>query len=484
MWFFEDQGMLLSIAHGILYNGHRPAIGPQVSVSDFVLSPLTYYLVAVFMMLSADPLHISLFYIVMNLLAGVFIYLYVYYLAGSIPALVAFGLFSLSHNMIIFGHTIWEPHPVVLFISLFMFFDLRSRQLKSWKLYAIGLVAYTISLALYPSGLLITAYVIWSFCSLSRQVSKVSRIYLFVTAGIIAFLNIFIFRQQLFQNIRLLAGSEHASLTFLSPVGFLKSVIAHVGLIVHDIIQPWFLFPPSESLQYFLSSVLGILFVGFYFFSVNRIRKRPASRLSVPILMLLLGLCVPAFFSGRMYGYRFSALYPYVFAGAAIVLYSWLSSRSFILMCTAIVYIGIFLFGNMQTWISSVGNFAPKQYPKMRAVAEFIEIDAARRGVSMDNLSVHVFKGDDIWDYFGSSLYYLLKLRGYPVRFTPEGNRLMHQPTQDQHVVYLLCLETPDTYATGCLTKYLEQNSKYAHERSVVIYNELPVHIFVRAEDR
>ena len=76
MYYMNDQGHLLLVAHEINNSGHVPLAGPRITIAGVSIPPINYYLVSLFERLGSDPLMVSLGYISMGTLGSVALWRY------------------------------------------------------------------------------------------------------------------------------------------------------------------------------------------------------------------------------------------------------------------------------------------------------------------------------------------------------------------------------------------------------------------------
>lgn len=109
-----DSGGDLLIARNILFFGHRPLVGPFLTVDNIFLPPLYFYILAGVLWIVGSPLGIVGFFFVMNMILGVTLGL----LAGSMidagAGVIVFTLFAISATLVEHGRSFYQPYMMYL----------------------------------------------------------------------------------------------------------------------------------------------------------------------------------------------------------------------------------------------------------------------------------------------------------------------------------------------------------------------------------
>lgn len=121
--FLLDQGRDMLAVKDIVFGHHLTLIGPYTSLGGVFQGPIWYYLLAIPTFLTnGDPWDTVLLMLIlsMGVLVSVFFFTKKYF--GIITALLATYLFAISPEAQAAATFSWNPHPMHLLITLFIFF--------------------------------------------------------------------------------------------------------------------------------------------------------------------------------------------------------------------------------------------------------------------------------------------------------------------------------------------------------------------------
>lgn len=461
MYFMNDQGLLLLVAHEILTNHHVPIAGPLISLVGQI-PPFNYYLVAFFSVLGSDPQLVAVGYIAMNVFAGLVLFAY-----GNLVFDVATGIIALSATMISAsliesGRSIWEPHPVFFCVALYLLLTEIAFRRKNIALYCVGILIYALSVGLYPTPLLLIIYVVVRTATQLREFSGAFRRASLARAALLIF-GIFIC---VFAPWAVLHNS-FPSTTATSVLHILispargahaaSSLYDYISTVLHDVFRIW------EAIPAALIASMQAKMVALTFFGVGGLllgKKNILFGIEACIQKnyhwIFVGYFMPAVFGMYMMPHRFFALYPFVLLLLSAAVRHMIVDKSLGTRLVAITIAAIFLVGNLFSWYRSTITNPRNDYPIARQSVQIIMRDMALRNADTSNIGVHYYRRDDQYDFFASFTYYLLRISiRYPVSFISAGNELIRGRPESHDIVYLICDQfIENDYIKGCIDPF------------------------------
>lgn len=470
MMFFGDQGSLLLIAQKIVVEGHRPLIGPIVSVPGFSIPPWNYYLVALFEMVTQDPVRIAFLFVAMNVVAGAVWVIFARAVSDAWSGVLMLFFYSLSAAMVDQARNIWEPHPSTLFVALYILFSEAGFRKRSLSVTVLALLCYGAALGLYPSSLLLLPFVVVRTFRFVRTVSSKPLVPAMFLAGTLVgaacsvyWMPVFLFEWQYgFPMARaLLSGA------FGMPAAgsILPRLWSYLLLILRDVL-------PVNHAFIFHLALLAIFASGI----------RDLIRLLTPEwAWLAAGLFLPLAYRNETHGYRFSILYPFIFFMLSLLLRTWLGRGS---RCPKITAISIMLFfgvTQLSAWTTETLWYPKKELPRAKIIRMAILQDAARRQLSLDSIGIHLMSPSDSWDYDASTLYYLMSKDGYKVSLNDAGNDINRSISETRLFVYLVCEDRiGEPGMTDCLELFLYRKPEYRNLSSVPVQPSATIYVLQR----
>jgi hypothetical protein len=488
MYFMNDQGLVMLVAHEILMSFHVPIAGPRISL-DMNIPPLTYYMAAVFSYLRSDPLAVSAVYTCMNVIACIFLSLYGVLLFDVPTGVWALGLSLISMSMIESGRTIWEPHSTFWFVVLYLYTTELGYRKKNIWIYGIGIVMYCVGIALYPTPLLLVLYVVARTAihmrSFDTQTGRnPNRYALAYIGGILlsVFLPWSIYSGSLASLFT--KGMSISALPFVSSGRMMHTLYTYISNAFHDLFRIWILLPPwlIGSVWMKLAAIVCLSSVA-YAAGRRHIHNALVYLGTRQYYWITIGFIVPSLVGMRMAPHRLLPFYPFFF-----IMFAWwirwsLRSISRMSRVFAICTVCIYVVGNMVSWYVSTVSTPRNEYPRAIEATRLIQHDMQRRKVAIHDVGVHYFRPDDQADYFGSFMYYLLHISiQYPVSFLPLGNSLARHSEEKHGVVYLLCdgfIES--SKISGCIRPYASKWPAYTPVQSYRISDTETLVVFIHS---
>lgn len=120
--FLLDQGRDMMVVKRIIFDGHLTLIGPSTSLGGVFQGPLWYYLLAIFTgTFGGDPWGGILLMFIISISVLFVVFFWMKNLCGEKTAFITFSLFSLSSEAAAAATYAWNPHPMWLLVTVYIF---------------------------------------------------------------------------------------------------------------------------------------------------------------------------------------------------------------------------------------------------------------------------------------------------------------------------------------------------------------------------
>ena len=477
MYYMNDQGHLLLVAHEINNSGHVPLAGPRITIAGVSIPPINYYLVSLFERLGSDPLMVSLGYISMGTLGSVALWRYGMLVFGASAGFWTLFVLMLSSSAVEQSRSIWEPHPMIPLIAFYLLLtELGFLQKNPWLMGA-GILSYVLSATFYPAPILLLPYVIARTAG-QLHMSKMASIALVGGMAAAVFVpwimatNPLTFYSQ---------AGETSSFAIASVRGITEALYANVSTLIHDTFGLSVALPQSWVGALWLKAMV-FCFVALSIVSVTKqeISKTLKFLTSHHYHWLVLGFLVPALIGMKLMPHRLLPFYPFFFLTFGQWISVWISGNHRFSQAIILLAVGLFIVGNMKSWYVTTIKTPRNDYTRTTHAVETIVQDMAMRRIPVESIGVHYFRPDDQYDFFGAHLYYLLRLRiNYPVSFPPLGNELLRGKTEEHAVAYLVCDGFLDA-SSGCIQPFATRWPYYTLAEKYRITEMESVYVFER----
>ena len=170
--FANDQAIDLLIARSIAEDGHRPLLGPLLSLNNIYGPPTYYYFLALAFLAGRTLVGTALVFVLINL-AGLWgFYLLANRLFNKQTGLTAALLYAISYPMFVSARNMWQPHLVPVLIVFSLYFLAVFKETKRWLHLTLSLFLYAMSLSVYFSPILLLAYYWFQVRRLIKDVVK------------------------------------------------------------------------------------------------------------------------------------------------------------------------------------------------------------------------------------------------------------------------------------------------------------------------
>lgn len=121
--FLMDMGRDMIGVKGIIYDHHLTLIGPHTSLGGVFQGPLWYYLLSIpTFLLRGDPWGTVALMLAISLAAAVIAFFFMNKLFGFSAGIVTFLLIAISPEAVAAATYSWNPHPMWLLTTLYIFF--------------------------------------------------------------------------------------------------------------------------------------------------------------------------------------------------------------------------------------------------------------------------------------------------------------------------------------------------------------------------
>ncbi len=173
-WFWPDQAVDLLVARRLVNTGVWPLVGPYLSINSFSVPPTYFYILSLFYWIAGTPEGTALGFVVLELFSLLFLYLLARTLWDVWFGVIVIFLYSISTVMISHARSMWQPHPVMVFLIASLWLLAKAKVTSSTRLYGASLCCYAIACSIYPSPVVLLPFYLYHGARLFR--SKLSGI--------------------------------------------------------------------------------------------------------------------------------------------------------------------------------------------------------------------------------------------------------------------------------------------------------------------
>lgn len=488
MWDYGDSGRDVLVAKHIVEHHEiflvRPAVG---GAYDFLKnSPLYYYILAFFWLITRSPGGIALFFSILGITSIFCIYLITSALFNKNAGLIAACLTAFSCHMTRYSRSIFQPFLFPLFLCFTLMFLIASLKKKSPLLLFLSVFFFFVSLQIHYSALLILpVFVMWSVYSFkitcweksekflllllfAEYSLALSLLYLFLTyqpsSSNISF-NQLLFLKTIFQN--------NSLRSFLLNTGCNIHLIFN-SLIKNDFLGNWF----SIGLMFFT-------FGGLVLLLIKDLMKKESPSTPLLLFSFLSSILFSGLYKEKVYHYYFTPIYLIIFVSWGYLMEKVFLKKQAVLKMIVVFILTISVFrGNEEIF----GDFLPYNHSKAEYVTNKIYQDFEYKKIRVlgvqditgemsiikePSFNIYAITPDDDGSWYSPLFWYFLenKVQKPLIRLTNEDNNI--QPLNNKpDYLYLICdgfEEFDKSTETECLEYFLKREKVWIKEDSLVI---------------
>lgn len=495
--FEIDQGMDAVFARAIVHDGHRPLVGPFLSVPRFYSPPTYYYILAAFLAVGGSIERATWGFVVLNLIAMAAVGYAAYRLAGRSTCLFALGLFAVSVTMVGYSRAAWQPHPTIPMLSIALVAAIEAERTRrvAWSVTSLFLVALAASV--YPLALLLLPFFLWrQFVFFIRQEGSIA--YAAASTIAVAAVSFFVtFLPQLkfevahgFPTFGAVFGSGFFSASRPPAVvaATIPSTFRLIGSVLLATPQDGGR-PISPSASMFAAAFIVLM---VWTFAVLR-RKGDVEREILlrayaflsPVLVFS-GIVVFIYYQEPNYAYRLGVFVPFAIMLMAMFARTALSYGSVFYRGAVALFIAFYTVLNVSTTMPFVRGEWYRSLPVKNAVVDRVLKELAARGRSVGDMTVIAIQPSAIpYNYHVFPYLYLFRERaGLSVPIKEEGNdvywREDYHPTKP--VVTVICefFQTAALAEQQCARHFNAVNPAYEQVARFVTNGNIFVYLFER----
>lgn len=470
--FTDDQGMDLLIIRQMELSGHRPLVGPYLSVDQVYTPPTYYYLTWMLYHLTHSISGIVYGYAAINILTLILLMKLMTDMAGRRAGLITGYLFTVSSLMIEHSRTFWQPYSMQLFLVLCLLSLWHAFQKKSLTLLYIAVLNYVVALSVYPSPMLILPFMMYHLVRWFRNIKSlpIFQSY-FYAVGTITLTCIVIFLPQIifeitngFPTIQTYAAHPAAAWSFVRAYMKLGQNVIALG---NSFLPTAKLFPGSEI----YSMVLLLLVFGYL---LPRHRFTCAIHAFLAPWTLILGIAMFYFQTNDVYKHHTWAYLPFLFLISG---YSINRALDRPVTSRGIAMYFFTIYTALSVW-SARGIFSdkmPNNIHQIRAISEFIRMDMSSRGLTQESTKFfHSYFGDVTFasDVVFRVFYWLVESGTITMALTPAGNNLrfdLPSPIERPNM-YIICFQL--SQLTDAIKQCVEE---FAAPSTYVVMNQTKI---------
>lgn len=490
MYYMNDQAQLLLIGHKIANDGLRPLAGPPISLAFSAIPPVNYYFIAALQYFGSDPLSVAFWYIVFNIASCLLLSFLAWRRYGAGVGMWTLGLTMISMTLVENGRSIWEPHPTFWLVVVYLALTDIAFARRQPVVYILALVSYVLSIAAYPTPLLLAPYVLYrTICHMRGYGGFVSRYRFILAPFFLGVVSMLVFAPWFVSSWHLIPDTADSAVSLVSQaipvVRMAQWAYGYASTAVHDLFRIWVILP-GWMIGVFWVKVLVALFVILIVrtYKIHELREGARAFVSEGYVLVALGYAAPAIAGMPMMPHRLFAVYPFLFLSFARWVHAWTHDATVVRRAVAYTVVGVFIVGNIASWLQTTVISPRNDYPRIMRAVRYITEDMAAQNIPVGEIGVHYYRFDDQFDFFAATLYYPLHAQAdFPVALEEWGNRIARDQPENHAVVYLACDGfTQDELVPGCIQQFVNRWSAYVPAARYTVNPTMEVAVFVRGE--
>jgi hypothetical protein len=445
--FFGDAGSDLTIAKLILEEGHRPLIGPILSLQNFFTPPSYYYFLAAALLLFPNVKTLGIFFIFLSVMGQFFYFIVLQRISSFRFAVLWLGLSSISVQLIFINTGIWQPYPL-FFLSGLILLLLSSAEKPRFSLFCVAsaCVVSAIAFSIYPSGIGVYPFVLMAAARVFIKQKKTT-LFAYGYAGVCLFLSTFFVStpQFIFEarhhwptlgvlRISLAQGS--------SLFSFVERVASNFILIFNQSIFSLYLQGIPYAVFVLLIICTSILSWRYFRHLHDRVF------MYFDPLWIGLGFLIINWYSQEQFPHRFISVLPFfsIWLLRIFFLFFFINSKTKLI---SLLVLFLFCFHNTfeirwwgTRWPLAIQTYQHLTYPFVEQMAEAVRQKNRSFSISVPETRITVFTREDTFGYHAAVFDFLFFDEGYRSQLHPHGNFLFHHydHSSNARFFYLFCV--------------------------------------------
>ncbi len=492
-WFWSDQAIDLLVVRNFILRGQWPLIGPYLTVEHFTLPPAYYYILSTFLYFGKTPEGTALFFTAMDMFGMFLLYALVQRLTDKWTGVIAMALYASSYVMISHARSMWQPHPVQVFLIASLLTLTIAQQKKSPKWQFASTFLYAIATGIYPSPILLLPYFVYRGATFHRSIQPmrfgmhwVKSIVQIIFCFFIISIPLFWYQMKQGWSMALVTTSQSFQLPRVSEAihafssnvfGFMLSV---TWFSVHN--QARYILPIFTVLILVFIAIVCVL---FHRSIASSYRKNLKSFFSFPALFIgFLAMVFYRDFSGVDWPwYRLYGFLPFFFVAFAYVIrFAKWYQNVWYRMLIAVLVSGYFVINLTHVFDMVRGARPPGEVQKERQITTKLHDEFARRSLRREDVTI-IGSGSQLnWNsYILPQLYLMWEMYGWETNFHPFGTYVIYDVEYDfRNYVMVICKNVSMTAAgnTTCGTYYKHNLVLYDFIGSKTLYDHVYLYIF------
>lgn len=493
--FSGDQGIDLLVARRALIDGVWPKVGPYLTVQNFFVPPTYYYLLTMFLAFGKIPLGAALFFPVLDVITLVIVFFFMRDLLDELGGLIAVALYAFSAIMITHARSMWQPHPVQVFLwgSLYALF--LARRKNNIKLLLLSVFLYALAVSVYPSPILLLFFYLAHVVGFFRHARGYgvmpalshSILVLLVCFLIVGFpMGVYEYQHK----FPMLLAMRSSSFGLPSIAGALN----HIGVGLF-----WF-FSGTFSLGVLFErnyepfvSLYAIVFVVAVLVVYTKNREVNSSYRNVfsytKISLLIVGFMSSVFFLDMVKNewawHRLYSFLPFLFILLTVTIRFAFDFRQYWYRVMIGVFAFLYFLSNSlvsyRRWFKNTNGV--NQFGKAEQVARYIDGFAHEKDLRNDMFVVLGYLPGDSGNYIVTpELYFLQEIRNFPIQFNEAGNDIKREELNFVQTSYkfLVCKQFSkiEEIFSGCVGTFRKRHPAYRQVRHRLFFDNTVVFTF------
>lgn len=475
--FAGDQGSDLLVAEDIL-KGNLRLLGPFLGVAEFFGPPTYYYLLAVFLAISKDPVVVTALFGLLNLLTVAISFSTYKLLFGKRTAFLMMCLLLVLAQFIEQSKMIWQPWLSYFFLSLSVYLLVLSTKRSSSLLHLSSVFTFAAACSSYLAPMLLipwfllNSYYFFSKTIILRKGLVIQQLFLvyFCCFSFIYLPQFFYEYQNNFPFVTALTSGSFSAQNN-SALGILETLWMNI-----DVFSTRLLRIKTVGFLVLLSVITAVWYL--YKDVISKIfSEKKISPSLFNIYSIWIGIFLLFFYRGSIHGHRLIAFLPILFLHLSLLLFLGQKMRKTSLkLIAAALYCYIYVTNVVFSYYYIPQHTTTKDFRDMSAMA--LEIIDSNNRKKNDKVEFHAYTPYDAWNYeLSPLLFYIRKNLHYPVKFNKPGNDLIYRgdiTVSDYYYLFCIGFKSESDMIKNCLDVFTTRTIERTKE-NVVIHTQLPI---------